>query len=106
LDSINLVRSREDSDNQAMSVGTVEAGLVFTAAPLVYAVSVDDGATWGAPVIVHDEGLIPEVNGAATTADRDLIYPAVCFFWTKGCCWCGRRIFQAATSGKRRRQSG
>ena len=54
-------------------------GWFFPRAPLVYGVSADDGATWGAPVIVDDEGLKPGENGAATTADRDLIYPAVCF---------------------------
>jgi hypothetical protein len=72
---------------------------------LAYAVSADDVATWGAPVIVDDEGLKPEVNGAATTTDRDLIYPALCFLH-EGMLVVWSSHFQAATSGKRRRQSG
>ena len=54
-------------------------GWFFPRAPLVYAVSADDGATWGAPVIVDDEGLKLGENGAVVAAERDLIYPGVCF---------------------------
>ena len=48
-------------------------GGFFPRNPLVYALSADDGATWGAPVIVDDEGW------DGTKATLDLIYPSVCF---------------------------
>ncbi len=54
-------------------VAPSKPGWFFPRAPLVYAVSADEGDTWGAPVIVDDEGW----DGAKAT--RDLIYPAVCF---------------------------
>jgi hypothetical protein len=54
-------------------VAPSKPGWFFPRAPLVYAVSADEGDTWGAPVLVDDEGW----DGAK--ASRDLIYPSVCF---------------------------
>ncbi|RFC45253.1 MAG: BNR repeat-like domain-containing protein/BNR/Asp-box repeat-containing protein [Verrucomicrobia bacterium] len=47
-------------------------GSLFPRCPLVYAVSTD-GKTWGAPVLVDDEGWDPEVP------TRENIYPSICF---------------------------
>ena len=47
-------------------------GSLFPRCPLVYATSVD-GKTWGAPVIVDDEGWNPE------RPTRENIYPSICF---------------------------
>ncbi len=47
-------------------------GSLFPRCPLVYAVSAD-GKTWGAPVIVDDEGWNPD------EPTRENIYPSICF---------------------------
>jgi BNR repeat-like domain len=49
----------------------LQAGAFFPRTPLCYAVSGDDGKTWGAPVVVDDEGVEKK--------DRQNIYPTVCF---------------------------
>lgn len=54
-------------------VAPYESGGFFPRCPLVYAVSADEGRTWGDPVMVDDDGW----NGGQP--DRDVIYPAVCF---------------------------
>lgn len=45
-------------------------GAFFPRAPLVYAVSADDGHTWGAPIMIDDEGV--------AAGDRQHIYPSLC----------------------------
>jgi hypothetical protein len=49
----------------------LKAGAFFPRTPLCYAVSGDDGKTWGAPVVVDDDGVEKK--------DRQNIYPSVCF---------------------------
>jgi Neuraminidase (sialidase) len=49
----------------------LQPGAFFPRTPLCYAVSGDEGKTWGEPVVVDDEG--------AEKKDRQNIYPSVCF---------------------------
>jgi hypothetical protein len=49
----------------------IKAGAFFPRTPLCYAVSGDGGTTWGAPVVLDDEGVINK--------DRQNIYPSIGF---------------------------
>ncbi len=49
----------------------LKKGAFFPRTPLVYAVSTDNGKSWGEPVMVDDDGL--------ANNDRQNIYPSVCF---------------------------
>ena len=54
--------------NHAQPIGP---GAFFPRTPLAYAVSDDEGRTWGPPFVVDDEGVEKK--------DRQNIYPSICF---------------------------